>query len=137
MSSSNHIEQLFTACDLDGSGYIDQTELAHICPHLGATQISEIFKQLDDNGDGLISVVEFREGFANLAAAGEQQVTQQVPDEQVEAGDLGDSRSPARSSKRYGRRSRRLEEQKEESVQHDDFVHALSGLDQGFSNLSW
>ena len=56
------INQLFSACDLDGSGYIDESELATICTDLSPEQISDIFHELDIDGDGHISISEFAKG---------------------------------------------------------------------------
>lgn len=66
MTSSDkekELGQLFHACDLDGSGYIDQEELAYICNELSIDDLSDVFKQLDKDGDGRISIEEFAKGY--------------------------------------------------------------------------
>ncbi|KAK3610933.1 hypothetical protein CHS0354_022200 [Potamilus streckersoni] len=61
------MSSLFRACDLDGSGYIDQSELAVICSELTNEEIREVFGHLDKDGDGKISVDEFSKGFRELS----------------------------------------------------------------------
>ncbi|KAL3843164.1 hypothetical protein ACJMK2_021115 [Sinanodonta woodiana] len=61
------VNSLFRACDLDGSGFIDQSELAVICSELTNEEIREVFGQLDNDGDGKISVEEFSKGFRELS----------------------------------------------------------------------
>lgn len=61
--SDNQLGRLFHACDLDGSGYIDQDELASICSELSVTDLSDVFQQLDKDGDGRISIEEFAKGY--------------------------------------------------------------------------
>lgn len=59
-------DQLFQICDLDGSGYVDEAELAQICKELPAEDLHEIFLELDKDQDGHISVEEFRRGFKEI-----------------------------------------------------------------------
>ncbi|XP_048730125.1 ras and EF-hand domain-containing protein homolog isoform X3 [Ostrea edulis] len=59
-------DQLFKICDLDGSGYVDEGELAEICKELPAEDLHEIFLELDKDQDGHISVEEFRRGFKEI-----------------------------------------------------------------------
>ncbi|XP_061182905.1 ras and EF-hand domain-containing protein homolog isoform X2 [Saccostrea echinata] len=59
-------DQLFQICDLDGSGYVDEAELAQICKELPAEDLHEIFLELDKDQDGHISVDEFRRGFKEI-----------------------------------------------------------------------
>lgn len=60
------LQQLFKACDLDGSGYIDQSELATICTDMSTDELTDVFKELDTDGDGRISVDEFARGFKEI-----------------------------------------------------------------------
>ena len=64
----SHLGQLFQDCDLDGSGFIDQHELAAICTELNMDELEDVFKELDKDGDGRISVTEFAEGFKSISA---------------------------------------------------------------------
>lgn len=63
---NDQAEQLFSIIDLDGSGYIDQSELAHICGDLPPDELNEIFQELDKDGDGRISHDEFKVGFKDV-----------------------------------------------------------------------
>ena len=62
LDDTNEINQLFSACDLDGSGFIDEHELTSICAELSPEQVSNIFRELDTDGDGKISISEFTNG---------------------------------------------------------------------------
>ncbi len=66
-ASASQIGTLFRACDLDGSGYIDEHELASICPDLTAEEVRDVFKELDADGDGQISIAEFSDGFKGIS----------------------------------------------------------------------
>ena len=59
-------DQLFQLCDLDGSGFVDENELAAICRDLPSDELHEIFLELDKDRDGRISVEEFRRGFKEI-----------------------------------------------------------------------
>ncbi|XP_052286750.1 ras and EF-hand domain-containing protein homolog isoform X4 [Dreissena polymorpha] len=63
------VSSLFRACDLDGSGYIDEAELANICPELNAAEIRTVFIALDKDGDGKIGKEEFSHGFKEISEA--------------------------------------------------------------------
>jgi Ca2+-binding EF-hand superfamily protein len=41
---SGSVSSLFRACDLDGSGYIDEAELANICPELTTAEVRSVFQ---------------------------------------------------------------------------------------------
>ena len=63
-NENEKIKELFEACDLDSSGYIDQYELAAVVnldPH--EKELEEIFQQLDQDKDGKISIEEFTENY--------------------------------------------------------------------------
>ncbi|GFN96183.1 ras and EF-hand domain-containing protein homolog [Plakobranchus ocellatus] len=64
--TEQELGQLFQACDLDGSGYIDQDELAYICQDLTGDALTDVFQQLDKDGDGRISVEEFAKGYRDI-----------------------------------------------------------------------
>jgi len=61
--SRGHITQLFAACDLNGSGFIEHEELHAICNELTIDELTDIFDQLDNDRDGKISLEEFADGF--------------------------------------------------------------------------
>ncbi|GAB1598925.1 ras and EF-hand domain-containing protein homolog [Argonauta hians] len=61
------LQQLFRACDLDGSGYIDQSELATVCADMSTDELNNVFEELDTDGDGRISVDEFTHGFKEIS----------------------------------------------------------------------
>ncbi|XP_035824173.1 ras and EF-hand domain-containing protein homolog [Aplysia californica] len=103
--------QLFKACDLDGSGYIDQDELASICSGLSVDELSDVFKQLDKDGDGRISIDEFAKGYRDIALA-------------------NDSRKRERIRQRL--RSEKSEEDKA-GAEDEEYV---GGLDEGLRALS-
>lgn len=65
---SQKIQQLFTACDLNGSGFVELEDLKELCSDLSINEIEieEVFEQLDQNGDGKVSSREFAEGFENV-----------------------------------------------------------------------
>ena len=57
------VYQLFAECDLNGSGFIEHEELRAICNELTSEELSEVFKELDSDQDGKISLEEFADGF--------------------------------------------------------------------------
>ncbi|XP_052821855.1 ras and EF-hand domain-containing protein homolog [Octopus bimaculoides] len=64
-----NLQQLFWACDLDGSGYIDQSELATVCTDMSTDELNNVFEELDTDGDGRISVDEFAHGFKEISSS--------------------------------------------------------------------
>ncbi len=63
---SFNVDELFSSCDLDKSGYIDKQELAAVCD-LNDQDLNEIFHQLDLDNDGRISVEEFSKNFQSFS----------------------------------------------------------------------
>jgi len=61
--SCGGINQLFAACDLNGSGFIEQDELRAICNEMTSDELTDVFRQLDNDQDGKISLEEFADGF--------------------------------------------------------------------------
>ncbi|XP_071956589.1 ras and EF-hand domain-containing protein-like isoform X3 [Antedon mediterranea] len=62
------LNHLFTACDLNGSGFIELEDLQELCGDLAIThqELNEVFTELDKNNDGKISLIEFRDGFQRV-----------------------------------------------------------------------
>ncbi|KAL4224721.1 hypothetical protein ACF0H5_015418 [Mactra antiquata] len=67
MDRAGSVSSLFRACDLDGSGFIDEAELANICPELTPPEIRDVFQALDRDGDGKIGKEEFSRGFKEIS----------------------------------------------------------------------
>lgn len=68
-SVDTNLRQLFKACDLDGSGYLDKSELARVCTDLSSDELAEVFRELDKDADGKISVEEFARGFRDISSS--------------------------------------------------------------------
>ncbi|XP_050411292.1 ras and EF-hand domain-containing protein homolog isoform X5 [Patella vulgata] len=112
MGDQERLGQLFQACDLDGSGFIDQTELASVCSELNNDQLKDVFLQLDKDGDGRISAEEFARGFRDINEAIQ-----------------GISREKMREKlKSYSSR--------EDLTGSGNEVYAVGGLDDGLKTLS-
>ena len=62
------VRQLFTACDLNGSGFIEREDLLNLCADLDLEdqELDDVFHELDKNGDGKISVTEFVKGYESV-----------------------------------------------------------------------
>lgn len=108
MDPTTVIGQIFNACDLDGSGYIDEKELSKICQNMSKEEFKDIFKELDKDGDGKISISEFEQSYYDLTAAFEK-------------------KKGLSEQKRY-------EQSLKEELDNDDI---MENLDERFSTLSW
>ena len=64
----DRVEQLFDACDLNGSGYIEKEDLQEMCSDLDLStlEFDEVFHELDQDMDGKIDFREFVRGFQNV-----------------------------------------------------------------------
>ena len=64
-SPQNQLEQLFLACDTDGSGYIGRQQLRDLCRgfDISGDDSDLIFADLDRDGDDRISFSDFCRGF--------------------------------------------------------------------------
>ena len=62
------IQQLFAACDLNNSGCIEYDDLKELCADLAIreNELIDVFRELDINGDGKITISEFTEGFQSV-----------------------------------------------------------------------
>lgn len=107
------LQQLFKACDLDGSGYIDQSELATICTDMSTDELTDVFKELDTDGDGRISVDEFARGFKEIN---------------------GNLLQISRDRRRKSLAELMEEEDLDRDSSYTDFV---GSLEEGFQCLSW
>ncbi|XP_071956591.1 ras and EF-hand domain-containing protein homolog isoform X5 [Antedon mediterranea] len=65
--SPESIQQLFAACDLDGSGFIEKAELSSVCSELSQDELQKVFHELDRDQDGRISITDFSEGFQSVS----------------------------------------------------------------------
>ncbi|ELT94784.1 hypothetical protein CAPTEDRAFT_208368 [Capitella teleta] len=123
------IDRLFEACDLDGSGFIDEDELANICSDLSREEVGVVFSELDRDGDGKISVSEFAAGF------------KEIRDSLLKP--AKDSNSPIEKDAKVPRRSRdrrsnwNHEETKQRSTFEAKVKEVVGGLDESFGALSW
>ncbi|CAG5125199.1 unnamed protein product, partial [Candidula unifasciata] len=70
-SDQDQLDRLFQTYDLDGSGYLDQEELASMCSGLTVSDLNDVFKQLDKDQDGRISIEEFAKGYREIVMAKE------------------------------------------------------------------
>ena len=122
-SSDSQLGDLFKACDLDGSGFIDQQELANVCKDLSKEDLREIFSALDKDGDGRISVEEFAKGFKGIAEAMDVKNREKIRERL-----RSDSFRSTESLDAIGAGGARGGEPVEEYV---------GGLDEGLRGLSW
>ena len=67
-SVSERLEQFFTLCDRNNSGFIEDEDLNELCDELSldGEAIKNIFAPLDANGEGRISKDQFISGFAHI-----------------------------------------------------------------------
>ena len=63
--------ELFNACDINNRGYVSLYDLKQLTNKLdlSETQISDIFRQLDDDDNGFITLNEFVNGFSHFMDA--------------------------------------------------------------------
>jgi Ca2+-binding EF-hand superfamily protein len=64
-----HVEDLFNAIDMDGSGFLDKTEVGELASILGIELTEEeltiAFKQMDQNGNDRVDLTEFESWLRN------------------------------------------------------------------------
>ena len=66
--NNSKIQDLFEACDHRKRGYIEKAELQRLCCnlHLSQQEFDELFNELDRDGDGRVSRIEFITGFQEV-----------------------------------------------------------------------
>ena len=64
------VKEIFHAWDLNKNGFIEQSELACCCSELNLTieEVSNLFKELDADGDKKISLQDFSKGFKRVCS---------------------------------------------------------------------
>lgn len=142
--AASGISQLFAACDLDGSGFIEREELRAICNELSGEELSDVFRQLDSDGDGKISIAEFAEGFhamrdtlVSLSVTKERHQSLH-PDERVRR--LSSRLDWKSNSKEWSSTDQELlldvgNQQKRE--RRKSLFDLVGSLDEGFTAITW
>jgi hypothetical protein len=137
------ISQLFAACDLDGSGFIEREELRAICNELTGDELSDVFRQLDSDGDGKISIQEFAEGFQamrdTLVSLSRDRETFQSVSPAERARRMSVCLDLRRSSRDWSSTDRELllgvNQNKPE--RRKSLFDLVGSLDEGFTALTW
>lgn len=64
------VKDIFNAWDLNKNGFIEQSELACCCSELNLTieELSNLFHELDVDGDNKISLQDFSKGFKRVCS---------------------------------------------------------------------
>ena len=77
VSPQNQLEQLFLACDTDGTGYIGRQQLRDLCRgfDISGDDSDLIFADLDRDGDERISFADFCRGFRDCVNSDFAQVS--------------------------------------------------------------
>jgi hypothetical protein len=80
MASELQLEQLFRACDKQGTGHIGPSEFRDLCStfDIDHDDSDTIFADLDHDGDGQISLEDFRWGFRDFLTPGSRRSSLQV-----------------------------------------------------------
>nr|CAD7605358.1 unnamed protein product [Timema genevievae] len=68
MASNGQLQQLFRACDSSGRGYIGRDEFRELCTgfDIPPRDADVIFRDLDHDGDGRVSLDDFAWGFRDF-----------------------------------------------------------------------
>jgi len=78
----NDIKDLFDACDSDGSGFLDKQEVKDLAARLGrpldAEELEILFKEINTDKNGRISVEEFSEWWNTSDSEARKQVSEYV-----------------------------------------------------------
>ena len=80
MASELQLEQLFRACDKQGTGHIGPSEFRDLCAGFDIDPIDSdaIFTDLDHDGDGQVSLEDFAWGFRDFLTPGSRRSSLQV-----------------------------------------------------------
>jgi hypothetical protein len=80
MASEHQLEQLFRACDKQGTGHIGPSEFRDLCAGFDIDPIDSdaIFTDLDHDGDGQVSLEDFAWGFRDFLTPGSRRSSVQV-----------------------------------------------------------
>ncbi|XP_021930330.1 ras and EF-hand domain-containing protein-like isoform X2 [Zootermopsis nevadensis] len=80
MAHELQLEQLFRACDKQGSGHIGPSEFRDLCSSfdIDPDDSDTIFTDLDHDGDGQVSLEDFRWGFRDFLAPSSRRSSLQV-----------------------------------------------------------
>jgi hypothetical protein len=80
MANELQLEQLFRACDKQGAGHIGPSEFRDLCSSfdIDPDDSDTIFTDLDHDGDGQVSLEDFRWGFRDFLAPGSRRSSLQV-----------------------------------------------------------
>jgi hypothetical protein len=80
MASEHQLEQLFRACDKQGTGHIGPSEFRDLCSGFDIDPVDSdaIFNDLDHDGDGQVSLEDFAWGFRDFLTPGSRRSSVQV-----------------------------------------------------------
>ena len=72
MANELHLQQLFRACDKQGTGHIGPSEFRDLCAgfDIDTADSDAIFTDLDHDGDGQVSLEDFAWGFRDFLTPG-------------------------------------------------------------------
>jgi len=143
-AAASGISQLFAACDLDGSGFIEREELRAICNELSGEELSDVFRQLDRDGDGKISIAEFAEGFqtmrdtlVSLSSKDRQTLQQAAPGEHVAR--VSSRLDWKHNSKEWSSTDQELllDGDQRKPERRKSLFDLVGSLDEGFTAITW
>jgi Ca2+-binding protein (EF-Hand superfamily) len=80
MANELQLEQLFRACDKQGTGHIGPSEFRDLCAgfDIDHSDSDAIFTDLDHDGDGQVSLEDFAWGFRDFLTPGSRRSSVQV-----------------------------------------------------------
>jgi hypothetical protein len=80
MANELQLEQLFRACDKQGTGHIGPSEFRDLCAGFDIDPVDSdaIFTDLDHDGDGQVSLEDFAWGFRDFLTPGSRRSSMQV-----------------------------------------------------------